>query len=126
VPVLDEHHLIAFSRFGDRFRMTATAEFAGYDDSHRPDQFTGIRRVGETLFPDGGDYSRPDYFACLRPMTPDGPPVLGRGRHGNLWYNTGHGHIGWTMACGSARITAELIADRDPGYDLTGMEVGRF
>ena len=126
VPVLDEHHLTAFSRFGDRFRMTATAEFAGYDNSYRPEQFAGIRRVGETLFPDGGDYSRPDYFACLRPMTPDGPPVLGRGRHGNLWYNTGHGHIGWTMACGSSRITADLIAGRDPGHDLAGMEVARF
>ncbi len=59
-------------------------------------------------------------------MTPDGPPILGRGRHGNLWYNTGHGHIGWTMACGASRITADLIAGRDPGHDLAGMEVGRF
>ncbi|MCP4329067.1 MAG: D-amino acid dehydrogenase [Alphaproteobacteria bacterium] len=126
VPVLDEHSLIAFSRFGDRFRATATAEFSGYDQSFQPRDFAPMRRVAQNLFPEAGDYERPDYWACLRPMTPDGPPVLGRGRHDNLWYNTGHGHIGWTMACGSARITADLIAGRDAGYDLAGTEVGRF
>jgi len=126
VPVLDEHSLIAFSRFGDRFRMTATADFAGYDTGFGPGDFTHMTRVARDLFPDGGNFDKPTHWACLRPMTPDGPPVLGRGRHRNLWYNTGQGHMGWTMACGSSRIVADLIAGRDPGHDLTGMEVGRF
>ena len=59
-------------------------------------------------------------------MTPDGPPVFGRGRHRNLYFNTGHGHIGWTMACGSGRVTADLIDGREPDIDLTGMTVDRF
>jgi D-amino-acid dehydrogenase len=126
VPVLDEHHLIAFSRFGNRFRATAQAEFAGYDTDFRPEDFKAILRVAQELFPDAGDFARPDYWACLRPMTPDGPPVIGRGRHANLWYNTGHGHIGWTMACGSSRIVADLIAGREPAHDPAGMEIGRF
>jgi len=126
VPVLDEHHLIAFSRFGNQFRATATAEFAGYDTGWRDRDFTIIDRVARDLFPDAADYDKPDYWACLRPMTPDGPPVLGRGRHDNLWYNTGQGHMGWTMACGSSRIVADLISGRDPGYDIAGMTVDRF
>ena len=63
----------------------------------------------------------PSYWACLRPMTPEGTPIFGRGRHDNLWINTGQGHMGWTMACGSARITADLMAGRKPEIDTTGM-----
>ena len=126
VPVLDEHSLIAFSRMGDRFRATATADFAGYDTSWKAADFDLIDRVARDLFPDAGDYHNPTHWACLRPMTPDGPPVLGLGRHKNLWYNTGHGHIGWTMATGSSRIVADMISGRDPNYDISGMEVGRF
>ena len=82
--------------------------------------------MARELFPACCDYTKPDYWACLRPMTPDGPPVLGRGRHANLFFNTGHGHIGWTMACGSGRITADLIAGRVAEIDLAGMTVERF
>jgi D-amino-acid dehydrogenase len=73
------------------------------------------------LFPEGGDYGRASYWACLRPMTPEGTPIFGRGRHANLFLNTGQGHMGWTMACGSGRVAADLIAGRKPEIDLTGM-----
>jgi D-amino-acid dehydrogenase len=118
---VDEDNLFAYVRLGDRVRLTAIAEFSGYDTSHRPSDFTSMLSAARDLFPSAGDYSRPQYWACLRPMTPKGAPILGRGRHRNLYYNTGHGHMGWTMACGTARITADLIAGREPELPLDGM-----
>jgi D-amino-acid dehydrogenase len=109
---VDETNLVAISRFGDRVRVTATAEFAGYDISHKPADFSFMKSVAQELYPDGADYHRAEMWAGLRPMTPDNLPVLGRKRHRNLWFNTGHGHIGWTMSHGCARITADLIAGR--------------
>lgn len=125
VGVIDEDHLIGFARFGDRLRATATAEFSGYDTGYKPDDFKTMLRIVRGLFPQGGDYEKPEYWACLRPMTPDGPPVLGKGLHKNLFFNTGHGHIGWTMACGSARVVADIISGRKPDIDLTGLTFPR-
>ena len=71
------------------------------------------------------DYERGQYRACLRPMTPAGPPILGLGRHRNLFLNCGHGHMGWTMACGSARIVADLMSGRMPEIDLDGLTLRR-
>ena len=107
----------------DRLRVTATAEFAGYDTSHRPEDFRGMLRAVQDLLPNGGDYARPSYWAGLRPMTPEGTPIFGRGRVANLIFNAGQGHMGWTMACGSARITADLVAGRQPEISLEGMTV---
>ena len=77
----------------------------------------------KTLFPDACDYDKPQYWAGLRPMTPEGTPIFGKGRHQNLIYNTGHGHMGWTMSCGAARITADLVGGRTPEFDISGMGV---
>jgi D-amino-acid dehydrogenase len=118
---VDEDNLCAYVRLGDRVRATAVAEFAGYDTSHRPADFRSMVKALEDLFPGGADYGRPQYWACLRPMTPEGTPILGRGRFANLHYNTGHGHMGWTMACGTARICADLIAGREPELPLEGL-----
>jgi D-amino-acid dehydrogenase len=118
IGAIDETNLVAISRFGDRVRVTATAEFAGYDTSHRPGDFAFMRSVVEQLYPDGADYHRAEMWAGLRPMTPDNLPVLGRRRHRNLWFNTGHGHIGWTMSHGTARMTADLIAGRTPAVPV--------
>ena len=118
---VDEDNLFAFANFGDRIRMTAIAEFAGWDTSHRPSDFAPVLQAARELFPDAGDYERPDFWAGLRPMTPDNLPIFGRGRVANLWVNTGHGHMGWTWACGSARITADLIAGRKPEHDVASM-----
>lgn len=115
---VDETNLVAISRFGDRVRVTATAEFAGYDTNHKPADFAFMKSVTQELYPDGADYHRAEMWAGLRPMTPDNLPVLGRKRHRNLWYNTGHGHIGWTMSHGTARITADLIGGRQPAIPL--------
>ena len=118
---VDEDNLVAYCPMGDRLRITATAEFAGYDTSHKPSDFSYMLKVAEALFPDGGDFTSPTYWAGLRPMTPEGTPIYGRAKYRNLWFNTGQGHMGWTMSCGSARIVADLMADKTPEIDLTGM-----
>jgi len=118
---VDESNLVAISRFGDRVRVTATAEFAGYDTSHEPGDFSFMKGVAQDLYPDGADYDRAEMWAGLRPMTPTNLPIFGRKKHRNLWYNTGHGHIGWTMSHGSARITADLIAGRTPALPMDGL-----
>jgi D-amino-acid dehydrogenase len=118
IGAIDETNLVAISRFGDRVRVTATAEFAGYDTSHRPSDFAFMQSVVQQLYPNGADYHRAEMWAGLRPMTPDNLPILGRKKHRNLWFNTGHGHIGWTMSHGTARITADLIAGRAPAVPV--------
>lgn len=121
LPGVDEQWLVGWSRQGDRLRITSTAEFAGHDRSHTPRDFNNILRLARDLFPDAADWTRGEFRACLRPMTPDGPPVLGPGRHRNLHFNAGHGHMGWTMAFGTARIVTDLIAGRTPDHDPAGL-----
>jgi D-amino-acid dehydrogenase len=121
IASVDEHNLVAISRFGDRIRVTATAEFAGYDTSHKPSDFAFMKEVTQELYPEGADYDRAEMWAGLRPMTPNNLPFFGRRRFRNLFLNTGHGHIGWTMSHGSARITADLIAGRAPAISMDGL-----
>ena len=121
IGCLDEHNLVAISRFGDRLRVTATAEFAGYDASHKPSDFAFMKRVTQELFPEGAEYDRAEMSACLRPMTPNNLPLIGQRRFSNLFLNCGHGHIGWTMSHGSARIAADLIAGRKPAIPMDGL-----
>lgn len=120
-PVIDEHNLVAVTPMGDRLRVTATAEFAGYDRNHKPADFASMKSVAQSLFPKGIDYAQAEMWAGLRPMTPDNLPLLGRRGIKNLWLNCGHGHIGWTMSHGSARIIADLIAGRAPDVSLDGI-----
>ena len=103
-------------------RVTATAEFAGYDTSHKPADFAFMKRVTQELYPDGADYDRAEMWAGLRPMTPD-QSAAHRAQAVNAisWFNTGHGHIGWTMSHGTARITADLIAGRAPAIPMDGL-----
>jgi len=121
IACLDEHNLVAISRFGDRLRITATAEFSGYDASHKPSDFAFMKRVTQELFPDGAEYDRAEMWAGLRPMTPTNLPLVGQRRFKNLVLNCGHGHIGWTMSHGSARIAADLIAGRAPAIPMDGL-----
>ena len=121
VPGVDEQWLVGWSRLGDRLRLTSTAEFAGYDWSWTPRDFNNILRFARDVFPGAADYDRGEYRACLRPLTPHGRPIIGRDRHANLFLNVGHGHMGWTMAFGTARVVADLIAGRTPELDLEGL-----
>jgi len=118
---VDEAHLLAWARFGTRLRITAGAEFAGYNSRFAPGDFDPMLRAVRELFPHSADYSQPTYWAGLRPMTPEGTPYIGRTRHHNLFFNTGHGHLGWTWSCGTARLLADIMHSRVPEIDLTGL-----
>jgi D-amino-acid dehydrogenase len=118
---VEESQLVAWARFGQRLRLTATAEFCGYDTNHSPADFSHMLQTSKALFPNGADYQRPSYWAGLRPMTPEGTPLIGPTRHRNLFFNTGHGHMGWTMSCGTAKILVDLMSGRRPDIDITGM-----
>ena len=118
---IDEESLVAYTPMGKRLRVTATAEFSGYGVNHSPDDFRHMTSVVKGLFPDGADYSRAEYWAGLRPMTPEGTPILGATGFKNLWMNTGQGHMGWTMSHGAGRLVADLIAGRKPAVPLDGM-----
>ena len=118
---VDEDKLIAFSRLGDRLRLAATAEFAGYDYGHRPRDFQALLATARELFPEAGDYDRAERWAGLRPMTPSSVPILGRAVYDNLFLNVGHGHVGWTLCCGSGRFVADLLGGRKPAIDPEGL-----
>ena len=118
---VDEKYLIAWSRLGDRLRVTAKADFAGYDRSHSAKDFAHMLSTIKALFPDGADYANAQPWAGLRPMTPKGTPILGASPLPNLYLNTGHGHIGWTMSLGSARIVADTISGCRPSIDTAGL-----
>ena len=118
---VDEELLVAWCRMGDRMRMTSSAEFTGYETTWKERDFRIIKRLAYDLLPEAADYDRGTYRACNRPMTPDGPPILGAARHDNLFINSGHGHMGFTMACGSSRLVADLIDGRKPELSLEGM-----
>jgi D-amino-acid dehydrogenase len=125
IPVLDEMRKFGLMPLPDRLRMSGLAEIAGYDTAPEARRTQAFVAGFTGLFPqlhkclEAAGELRP--FCCLRPVTPKGPPILGRSRYGNLFYNVGHGHLGWTLAHGSARIVAALVAGRDPGIDLTGL-----
>ena len=118
---VDEDNLLAYCPMGDRFRLTATADFAGYEVSHKPADFNVMTRKAREIFPAAADYSKPEYWAGLRPMTPSGLPIVSASPIDNLWLNTGHGHMGWTMGCGTARVLADLMAGRKPEIDASAM-----
>ena len=118
---VDEDRLIAYSRLGNRLRLASTAEFAGFDRSFKPANFAQLFKVANELFPGCIDESKAELWAGLRPMMPGSVPVHGRARYDNLWLNTGHGHVGWTMACGSGKFVSDLIAGRKPEIDPSGL-----
>ncbi|MFM0315543.1 D-amino acid dehydrogenase [Paraburkholderia nemoris] len=118
---LDEDNLLAFSCLGDKLRLTATAQFVGYDTSHAASDFRHMTQAAKSLYPTIGNYSKAKYWAGLRPATPDGNTRFGSAKYPNLILNTGQGSMGWTMACGSGRITADLVAGRKPAIDIREM-----
>ena len=118
---VDEDNLLAYCPMGSRLRLTATAEISGYDTTHQPRDFSHMMKLARDLLPEAADYAAPAYWAGLRPMTPTGLPIIDRTDFDNLWLNTGHGHMGWTMACGSARITADLIGQQQTAIPREGM-----
>jgi D-amino-acid dehydrogenase len=124
--VMDEAYKVAITRLGDRIRVGGTAEVAGYDlNLHEGRRATLEHSVGD-LFGRGGDLARATFWTGLRPMTPDGTPVIGPAKYPNLYLNTGHGTLGWTMACGSARVISDQISGGKPDIDAADFAIGRY
>lgn len=117
VSLTDDGRKIVFSRLGDRLRVAGTAEFAGWDMSVNAARCEAIVRRVFDIFPRAGDRSGIVTWAGLRPSTPGNVPLIGCAKFGNLWLNTGHGTLGWTLACGSGRLLADLVAGRKPDVD---------
>jgi D-amino-acid dehydrogenase len=124
--VMDETYKVALTRLGDRIRVGGTAELAGYDRSLRPGRRRTLDFVFNDLYPQGGDLARAEFWCGLRPMTPDGTPLLGPTPYANLYLATGHGTLGWTMAAGTGRVLADLIAGRTPEISLDGLTLARY
>jgi D-amino-acid dehydrogenase len=124
--VMDETHKVAITRLGHRIRVGGTAELAGFDLRLRAARRATLEHVVTDLFPHGGDVRRAEFWTGLRPMTPDGPPVVGPTRYRNLHLATGHGTLGWTMAAGTGRVVADVIAGRAPGVSLDGLTLARY
>jgi D-amino-acid dehydrogenase len=125
--VMDETYKVATTRLGDRIRIGGTAEIAGYDNQLRPARRGPLERSLRDLFPAAGDVSKASFWSGLRPMTPDGTPVLGRsGRYPNLFLNTGHGTLGWTMAAGSGSVLADLVSGKQPAIDTSDLSLDRY
>jgi D-amino-acid dehydrogenase len=118
VSLTDDGHKLVFSRLGDRLRVAGTCELNGYTRDLNPVRCAAITRRVRALFPGACDYDNPVYWAGLRPLTPSNVPYVGRTRVSNLYLNTGHGTLGWTMACGSGRAIADIVSARRPDVDF--------
>jgi D-amino-acid dehydrogenase len=124
--VMDESYKVAITRLGDRIRVGGTAEISGYSNRLDAARRATLDHSLTDMFPRGGDLSKASFWSGLRPMTPDGPPVIGATRYGNLHLNTGHGTLGWTMSCGSARALADLLSGKKPDIDTAELALSRY
>lgn len=124
--IMDESYKVAITRLGDRIRVGGTAELSGYNtrlDERR--KGTLVRSLTD-LFGNAGDVSQSTFWTGMRPMTPDGTPIIGQSKWRNLLLNTGHGTLGWTMACGSARVVADMVSGVRPEIDIADLDLGRY
>ncbi len=124
--IMDETHKVAVTRLGDRIRVGGTAQLSGFDLTLDQGRRRTLEFVVTDLFPRGGDTSRAEFWTGLRPMTPDGTPVVGGTSFPELLLATGHGTLGWTMAAGTGRVIADLIGERTPEISMEGLTVARY
>lgn len=124
--VMDETYKVAVTRLGDRIRVGGTAEIASYNKELTEKRRRNIEFVVSDLFPGAGDLEHAEFWTGLRPMTPDGTPILGDTALSNLFLNTGHGTLGWTMSLGSAKFVADVISQRQTDIDPEGLSIRRY
>ncbi|MCC7099239.1 MAG: D-amino acid dehydrogenase [Rubrivivax sp.] len=124
--IMDETHKVAVTRLGDRIRVGGTAELAGFSTALRESRRRTLEHVVSDLFPRGGDVAQASFWSGLRPMTPDGTPIVGATPYANLYLGTGHGTLGWTMAAGTGRVLADVISGRKPEIALDGLTMARY
>ena len=124
--ILDETYKIAITRFENRIRVGGMAEIAGYSKALNPRRRETLEMVVTDLFPGGGDVSKASFWTGLRPMTPDSTPIVGATPLRNLFLNTGHGTLGWTMACGSAAVISDLVSGKVPAIHTDDLAIFRY
>jgi D-amino-acid dehydrogenase len=124
--VLDETYKVAITRFDDRIRVGGMAELSGFDLGLNPRRRETLEMVVSDLFPGSGELKAAEFWTGLRPMTPDGTPVVGQTAYPNLFLNTGHGTLGWTMACGSGSVVADLVTGRKPAIAHADLALSRY
>lgn len=123
--IMDETYKIAITRLGDRIRVGGMAEISGYNSVLSEKRRRTLEHSVMDLFP-GGDPKQASFWTGMRPMTPDGTPVIGPTKVQGLFLNTGHGTLGWTMSCGSARVLADLVSGRTPEIDAKDLAISRY
>ncbi|ANE77453.1 D-amino acid dehydrogenase [Dickeya solani] len=124
--VLDETYKIAITRFDQRIRVGGMAEIAGFDLSLNQKRRDTLEMVVRDLYPDCGPVEQATFWTGLRPMTPDGTPLVGRSPLQNLYLNTGHGTLGWTMGCGSGQLLADIISGNTPAIEYDDLSFSRY
>lgn len=124
--VMDESYKVAITRLGNRIRVGGTAEISGFSTRLYDARRATLDHSLTDLFPRGGDLAKATFWSGLRPMTPDGPPVIGPTQYANLHLNTGHGTLGWTMSCGSGRVLADMLSGKKPEVDVSALTVDRY
>jgi D-amino-acid dehydrogenase len=124
--VMDESYKVAITRLGDRIRVGGMAEVAGFDTALRPRRRKTLELSVGSMFPGAGDLERASFWSGLRPMTPDGTPVIGATGFENLFLNTGHGTLGWTMACGSAQVLTDIISGAPSAIKSSDLAISRY
>ncbi len=124
--VLDETYKVAVTRFDDRIRVGGMAELAGFDLRLNPERRRTLEYVVNDLYPGSGEVERAEFWTGLRPMTPDSTPIVGPTRYPNLYVNTGHGTLGWTMSCGSAKLLSDLVMGQRPEIRADDLALSRY
>ncbi|NMG71593.1 D-amino acid dehydrogenase [Parazoarcus communis] len=124
--IMDETHKVAVTRLGDRIRVGGTAQLSGFDLNLDENRRKTLEFVVGDLFPQGGDLARAEFWTGLRPMTPDGTPIIGGTRYANLTLSTGHGTLGWTMAAGTGRVVADMLSGKTPEIRIDDLSVARY
>ena len=124
--IMDETYKVAITRLGDRIRVGGTAEIAGYNLDLHADRKATLVHSYTDLFPNSGDVEQAQFWTGLRPMTPDGTPIVGPTPLRNLFLNTGHGTLGWTMACGSGQFIADVVSGKRPAISTEGFFMDRY
>ena len=124
--VMDETYKIAITRLGDRIRVGGTAEIAGFDTRLHEERKQTLLHSVRDLYPEGGRYEEAKFWTGLRPMTPDGTPIIGGTTYPSLFLNTGHGTLGWTMSCGSGRLAADLVGGQRPNIEYADLALSRY
>ena len=124
--ILDETYKVAVTRFEDRIRVGGMANLVGFDKELHGTRRDTLEYVVTDLFPHAGDVAQASFWTGLRPMTPDGTPIIGPTAIKGLWLNTGHGTLGWTMSCGSGQVLADLMSGTEPAIIADDFAVSRY